>query len=229
MENFKFFHRGVVLQVGFLPGNSPGRFSQSTETGCNKYFSLHRPVWVERQIMLHMQKTGESLKRNNNSIALNVLSIPHKKKEIRQAYISKHNLGCSNRVIFPRITNGKKWHYLAANILSRLLRRIKSNHHGNYYCMNCLYPFRAESKLKSHENVCEDHDYCHMTMPGEDNNIFKYNQEKKTLKAPFAIYTDTDLLLEKIHRSDNNTRKSSTAISMETYGVWLFVIFTLSI
>ena len=40
--------------------------------------------------------------------------------------------------------------------------------------MNCLYSIRTESKLKSHENVCKDHDYCHIIMPEEDNNILKY-------------------------------------------------------
>ena len=33
---------------------------------------------------------------------------------------------------------------------------------GDYYCKNCLYSIRTESKLKSRENVCKDLDYCHM-------------------------------------------------------------------
>ena len=31
----------------------------------------------------------------------------------------------------------------------------------------------------------------------EDNNILKYNQDKKSLKNTYVIYTDTESLLEK--------------------------------
>ena len=41
----------------------------------------------------------------------------------------KNNLNRENQVIFLMITDGKKWHYLAAKSLSALLRRIASNHY----------------------------------------------------------------------------------------------------
>ena len=57
----------------------------------------------------------------NKSIALNILFIPHKKKEIRQTYISKHNSELPKQVILLMITSGKEWIYLAVKSLSRLL------------------------------------------------------------------------------------------------------------
>ena len=36
--------------------------------------------------------------------------MPHKTKEIRHAYKSKHNLNRKNQVILLMITDGEKWH-----------------------------------------------------------------------------------------------------------------------
>ena len=79
--------------------------------------------------------------------------------------------------------------------LSRLLQGIASNHDGEYYCMNCPYSFRKESKLKSYGNVCRDHDCCHIIMSEGDNNILAYNQDTKSLKTPFIVYVNTESLL----------------------------------
>ena len=51
------------------------------------------------------------------------------------------------------VTNGKKWHCLEVKSLSRLLRRITLNNMDDYYCKNCLYSFRTESKLKLHVKI----------------------------------------------------------------------------
>ena len=59
----------------------------------------------------------------------------------------------------------KKWHYLAVRSLTALLRGITSNHHGDFYCLNCFYSNTTHNKLKKHERVCNNHDYCHGDMP----------------------------------------------------------------
>ena len=76
--------------------------------------------------------------------------------------------------------------------------------------MNYLYPFITESKLKLHENVCKHHNYYLMIIPEEDNNILKYNQDKKFLKTLFIIYEDTESLLEKSPTCYNNSDETST-------------------
>ena len=45
------------------------------------------------------------------------------------------------------VLNGDKWHYLAVKKLSALLRRITSEHHGDFYCLNCLQSFVTEKNL----------------------------------------------------------------------------------
>ena len=44
------------------------------------------------------------------------------------------------------IPNEEEWHYLAVKKLSALLREITSKHHGDFYCLDCLYSFVTENK-----------------------------------------------------------------------------------
>ena len=66
-----------------------------------------------------------------------------------------------------RIFYGEKWCNRAVTSFSRLLRGITSNHYGDFYCLNCYHSYSTETRLKKHEEVCNDHDYCHVEMPNE--------------------------------------------------------------
>ena len=77
--------------------------------------------------------------------------MPYNIKEIRLACKSKYNFKSENQVILLMNTDGKKWHYLAVKSLSKLLRRITSNHVGDSFCLNCFHSYRTEKKLKKHE------------------------------------------------------------------------------
>ena len=146
------------------------------------------------------------------AIALNILYVPYKTKEIRQAYISEHNDKRNNQVSLLMINYGtSNWHYLAIKNLSGLLRGITSNHNGDFYCLNCLHSYRTKSKLKKHEKICKNHDFCHLKMPDVDNNILESKPRKKSLKHPFIIYADLECLLSKTNTCNNNPNKSYTA------------------
>ena len=93
------------------------------------------------------------------------------------------------------ITDGKKWHYLAVKNLSALLRRITSNHYGDFYCLNCLHSYRTKDTLKEHENVFENHDSCYTKIPKEEHKILKHNPGEKSMQALFIIYYDLEFLL----------------------------------
>ena len=128
---------------------------------------------------------------NNKKIALNILFVPCNTKQIVRAYPPrKHNNRRENKVILLMITDGKKWHYLTVKSRSALLRGITSNHDADFYCLNWFYSNRTENKLKKHEKVCNDHDYCYVEMPNEYNKILKHNHGEKSIKAPAIIYAD---------------------------------------
>ena len=167
--------------------------------------------WKEISFPLR-KEDRKKFELNNKSIALNILYVPYNTEEIeiRHAYKSKYNLKRENQVIILMITDGKKWHYLAVKKLSALFKGIKSKHDGDFYCLKCLHSFRTENKPKKHKNVCENHDYCYVEMPEEDNKILKYNHGEKSMKVPFIIYADLESLLEKMSTCHNNPKRTST-------------------
>ena len=110
------------------------------------------------------------------------------------------------------ITDGKNWHYLAVKCLSTLLRDVTSNYMGNFCCLNYFHSYHTKNKLEKHEKVCNDHDYCCVEMPEDENKILKYNHGKKSMKVSFINYADLECLFEKIHSCQNNPEKWSTTI-----------------
>ena len=108
------------------------------------------------------------------------------------------------------ITNGEKWHFTAVTRLSGLLRGATGNTNSDFYCLNCFHAYRTKNKLEKHKKICENHDYCRVEMPNEDNKIIKYNQREKSIKSPFIMYADLECLLEKMNTCYNNPEESST-------------------
>ena len=108
------------------------------------------------------------------------------------------------------ITDGEKWHCLAAKSISMLFRGITSKNNGDFYCLNYFCSFRTENALKKHESVCKDQDHCYIEIPDKDNNILNYNPGEKSKKIPFIIYGDLECLVEKMSTCSNNPEKSST-------------------
>ena len=72
--------------------------------------------------------------------------------------------------------------------------------------MNCFKSFRTKSKLEILKIMCENHDYCYLQMPNDNNKITEYKQGHKSLRLPFIIYSDLECLLEK---TDSNQNKST--------------------
>ena len=105
--------------------------------------------WKDIEFPLH-SKDWRKFEQNNKTIALNILYVPYNTKQIKQAYISKYNNERDNQVNLLMITDGtSNWHYLAVKSISGLLRRITSNHNGDFYCLNCFHPYTTDKKLRT--------------------------------------------------------------------------------
>ena len=91
-----------------------------------------------------------------------------------------------------------------------LLRGITSNHNEDFYCLNCFHSHTTENKLRKHEKIWNEHDFCYLKMPNEDNKILIYIPGEKSLKVPFINYADLECLLQKIKSCQNNPEKSYT-------------------
>ena len=124
-------------------------------------------------------------------------------KQIRPAYISKHNNERDTHVNLLMINDKTiNWHCLAVKRISGLLRGITSRHNGDFYCLNCFHSYTTENKLRKHEKICNDHDFCFLKMPDDDNKVLK------VLKVLFIICADVECLLQKIESCQNNPTKS---------------------
>ena len=130
------------------------------------------------------------MKKNNETIALNILYIPYNTETINIAYKSKYNKRKKQVILSMIITNGKKYHYLVVTNISALFQRISSNHDGDFYCLNCFSSYTTKNKLKEHEEICNNHDSCRIEMPDWANKTIKYNPGEKSLKAPFSFFLD---------------------------------------
>ena len=102
---------------------------------------------------------GKRLNQITNQLLLIILYGPYNTKDIRNAYISKHNSTHENQVILLMISDGEKKHYLAVKKLSALFCKITSKYDEDFYYLNCLYSFSTENKLKEHKNVSKNPDY----------------------------------------------------------------------
>ena len=115
----------------------------------------------------------------------------------------------------------EKWHYIALKIVptddgfirptrcvSALLRKTTSNHNGDVYCLGCLQPYRTNNKLKTHERLCNRHDFCELIMSSEHKKVLKYNPGEKSLKVAHTFYLDLESLLVKTQSCQNNPKES---------------------
>ena len=178
--------------------------------------------WKDIEYPSH-SKDWKTFEQNNKTIALNILYAPYNTKQIKQAYISKYNNERDSQVNLLMITGvTTNCHYLAIKNKSRLLRGITSNHDGDFYCLNCFHLYTTRRKLKKHERVCKDHDFCDIIMPDEDNKILEYNSGEQSLKVPFIAYADIECLLQKI-----NTRQTLiNLIQKKKQSIYLRLFFS---
>lgn len=71
--------------------------------------------------------------------------------------------------------------------LTALFRGVASEDSGENYCMNCFHSFRTKGKLKSDENMCKNHDYRHVKISEEFNQMLMCNQRQKSLKMHLSF------------------------------------------
>ena len=63
---------------------------------------------------------------------------------------------------------------------------------------NCFHSHRTLKKLKKHERVCNNHDYCHVDMPKEHEKIKYLPGEKSVYNlCGFRILTKKSAVLSK--------------------------------
>ena len=90
-----------------------------------------------------------------------------------------------------------------------MLKGITSKHNGDFYCLNCFHSDASKEALEKHTKVYENKGYCYIEMPKKGESL-KYQPGVKSMRGPFAIYTDSEYLLKKMDTCTNHPSKSST-------------------
>ena len=62
------------------------------------------------------------------------------------------------------ISDGKTWNYFAVTQLYASFGVITSENNVDIYCLICLHSFKTKVRLKSHENVCKNHNFLDAAM-----------------------------------------------------------------
>ena len=143
------------------------------------------------------EEDRKNFEQNNKEVALNVLFVPHNEKEIELAYTSKYNYKRKKQIILLMIIDkSNRWHYLVVKCLPEIFRETTSNHHWDFYCLNCFHSYTTLNKLEKHERVCDNHGYCGIYMTKEHEKM-KYLPGEKSLIAPFIIFAGLECLPKK--------------------------------
>ena len=61
--------------------------------------------------------------------------------------------------------------------------------------------------------MCENHDYCYVQMPNNENKILEYKHSQKSKRVPFVIYSYLECLLQKTNDENNDQNKSTIKIN----------------
>ena len=93
--------------------------------------------------------------------------------------------------------------------LSALFYGITTKHKVNFYCLNCLHSLRTENKLKTHQKIYKNKDFCGAVMPSKMGKILEFIQSMKSDKLPFIIYANIKSLIKKVDGCANNPENSS--------------------
>ena len=105
--------------------------------------------------------------------------------------------------------------YSAITNLGGLLNNQYSRYKKKtYYCYLCLHGFaaregektREECKaLNEHKKYCKTQTPQKVVYPTEKDKLLKFNNIKKTLKAPFVMYADFEAQLEALDTNADTT------------------------
>ena len=140
-----------------------------------------------------------------------------KKEKIYPAYVSEHNSNREKQVILLSIPNrekqeanseGQRWHYLAVNKLSALLREIISKIMVIFIVCIVFIPLEQKANVNHTKKYVKIKIF--IIMSSRDTKMIEFDQYQKSDKVPFTIYEHLEYIKEKIDGCKNNPEYSST-------------------
>ncbi|KAJ8677568.1 hypothetical protein QAD02_013355 [Eretmocerus hayati] len=73
-----------------------------------------------------------------------------------------------------------------------------------YICRACLNYFPNESRLRDHEQLCDQTSECRMIVPKPGNDSIEFKNYNNRERVPFVIYLDCEALLKPVQVQRRN-------------------------
>ena len=117
--------------------------------------------------------------------------------------------------INDKIDEIKSYHYVLIKDFNSFMYDKTKNEHKKYYCMSCLQHFPSESRLESHKKDCMVINGVQAIKMPEEGSKVKFENYKNQIQVPYAIYADSESILEKVKQSEQSDDESYTEISQK--------------
>ena len=144
-----------------------------------------------------------------NQININVFGYHQKTRETYPIRISEANFPDHIELLW--IEEGEKSHYVLIKNFNQFMSSYTKHHGRKYFCLRCLHCCSSERTLENHKQDCLLINGTQaIKMPEKGSKIY-FQNHKKMLPAPFAIYADFEAITEKIDSCQPSDGKSYTS------------------
>ena len=154
--------------------------------------------------------------RQNPGLSVNVFGW---KDGIYPLHVSKQEGRAIDLLLLTNPNDPEKTQYVWIKHLARMLHKNSKYEHRKHTCRGCLHVFSSEALLKNHRNDCQGigEKPQRTEMPKEGQNILKFTNHQKQMRAPF-IHADFKALNMSIEGYAGNpeTRRPTSADSDST-------------
>ena len=106
--------------------------------------------------------------------------------------------------------SGDTWQFSFVKSVRAFLHDQTNFQGRKHHCLLCFSRFTKKEILRRHEEVCKGIKSRPMrtVMPKESENLVSYRKVGNQLKAPYVIYADLELIVEKRQSCEGDPQKS---------------------
>ena len=149
-----------------------------------------------------------------NQININVFGYHQKTRETYPIRISEANFPDHIELLWITQEDEKekeKSHYVLIKNFNQFMSSYTKHHGRKYFCLRCLHCCSSERTLENHKQDCLLINGTQaIKMPEKGSKIY-FQNHKKMLPVPFAIYADFEAITEKIDSCQPSDGQSYTS------------------
>ena len=154
----------------------------------------------------------------HNGLAINVFGYSEA-AGVHPLYLTKdHSASPINLLLITKVEDGKTLsHYCWIKNFNRLCSSENKHNGETFFCLRCITPHWTKQTLEDHLIYCKGADAppCHAVFPelNEDGSppTLKFGHFQNMMKAPYAIYADTESIIQPTTTPTTNSNTIQTS------------------